>query len=84
MNWKKSLVSAWTRPLIVRARKCCSSCPRPTYFGTPHYYTFLGYLALFHEVGLDYTLSAYASEGGNFGLFTSHELMQRLNAKVYA
>ena len=25
---------------------------------------------LFHEIGLDYTFSAYASEGGNFGLFT--------------
>ena len=26
----------------------------------------------------------YASEGGNFGLFTSHEMMKRLNAKIYA
>jgi Fe-S oxidoreductase len=58
--------------------------PSADYFGTPHYYTFLGYLALLHEVGLDYTFSAYASEGGNFGLFTSHEMMKRLNAKIYA
>jgi Fe-S oxidoreductase len=58
--------------------------PSADYFGTPHYYTFLGYLALFHQIGLDYTFSAYASEGGNFGLFTSHEMMKRLNAKVYA
>ncbi len=57
--------------------------PSADYFGTPHYYTLLGYLALFHEVGLDYTLTAYASDGGNFGLFTSHEMMKRLNAKVY-
>jgi len=57
--------------------------PSADYFGTPHYYTLLGYLMLFHEIGLDYTLSAFASEGGNFGLFTSHELMKRLNAKVY-
>ena len=39
---------------------------------------------LFHEIGLDYTLSTYASEGGNFGLFTSHEMVKRLNAKIYA
>jgi len=39
---------------------------------------------LFHEIGLDYTFSAYASEGGNFGLFSSHELIKRLNAKIYA
>ena len=58
--------------------------PSADYFGTPHYYTFLGYLALLHEIGLDYTFSAFASEGGNFGLFTSHEMMKRLNAKIYA
>ena len=58
--------------------------PSADYFGTPHYYTFLGYLALLHEVGLDYTFSAYASEGGNFGLFSSHEMIKRLNAKIYA
>ena len=57
--------------------------PSADYFGTPHYYTLLGYLMLFHEIGLDYTLSAYASEGGNFGLFASHEMMKRLNAKIY-
>ncbi|RME28996.1 MAG: (Fe-S)-binding protein, partial [Deltaproteobacteria bacterium] len=32
----------------------------------------------------DYTWSTYASEGGNFGLFTSAETMKRLNAKIYA
>ena len=58
--------------------------PSADYFATPHYYTLLGYLMLFHEIGLDYTFSAYASEGGNFGLFSSHEMMKRLNAKIYA
>jgi len=29
-------------------------------------------------------MSTYASEGGNFGLFTSHEMIKRLNAKIYA
>jgi Fe-S oxidoreductase len=58
--------------------------PSADYFGTPHYFTLLGYLMLFHEIGLDYTFSAFASEGGNFGLFASHELIKRLNAKIYA
>ncbi len=57
--------------------------PSADYFATPHYYTLLGYMMLFHEIGLDYTVSAYASEGGNFGSFASHELMKRLNAKIY-
>jgi Fe-S oxidoreductase len=58
--------------------------PSADYFGDPHYYGFLGYMALFHEVGLDYTFSSFASEGGNFGLFHSAEMMKRLNAKIYA
>ncbi len=58
--------------------------PSADYFASPHYYTLLGYLMLFHEIGLDYTFSAFASEGGNFGLFTSHEMIKRLNAKIYA
>jgi Fe-S oxidoreductase len=57
--------------------------PSADYFATPHYYTLLGYMMLFREIGLDYTVSAYASEGGNFGLFSSHEMMKRLNAKIY-
>lgn len=58
--------------------------PSADYFADPHTYTLMGYLMLFHEIGLDYTWSTYASEGGNFGLFTSHEMMKRLNAKMYA
>jgi Fe-S oxidoreductase len=58
--------------------------PSADYFGSPQYFTLLGYLMLLHEAGVDYTFSAYASEGGNFGLFSSNELMKRLNAKVYA
>ncbi len=58
--------------------------PSADYFGDPHYFGFLGYLALFHHIGLDYTFSTFASEGGNFGLFHSSEMMKRLNAKIYA
>ncbi len=58
--------------------------PSADYFGTPHYYTLLGYMLLFEHVGLDYTFSAFASEGGNFGLFHSHEMMKRLNNKIYS
>ncbi len=58
--------------------------PSADYFASPHYYTLLGYLTLFHEIGLDYTWSTYASEGGNFGLFHSAEMIKRLNSKIYA
>ena len=57
--------------------------PSADYFADPGIYTFMGYLLLFEHIGLDYTLSAYASEAGNFGLFTSHDTIKRLNYKIY-
>jgi Fe-S oxidoreductase len=58
--------------------------PSADYFADPGIFTFMGYLLLFHYLDLDYTFSAYASEGGNFGLFTSHDTIKRLNYKIYA
>jgi len=71
-------------PINEKGHEVLFIAPSADYFASPHYYTLLGYLALFHEIGLDYTWSTYASEGGNFGLFHSHEMMKRLNAKMYA
>jgi len=58
--------------------------PSADYFADPGIYTFMGYLLLLEHIGLNYTLSTYASEGGNFGLFLSHDTMKRLNYKMYA
>ncbi len=60
--------------------------PSGDVFADPGTYTAMGYMILFHylkDLGLDITWSTYASEGGNFGFFTSHETMKRLNAKMY-
>jgi len=58
--------------------------PSADVFAEPGIYTAMGYLLLFEHIGLDYTWSTYASEGGNFGLFTNNEAMKKLNAKMYA
>jgi len=58
--------------------------PSGDFVAAPGIYTCMAYMLLFHELGLDYTWSTYASDGGNFGLFTSHEMIKRLNAKIYA
>ncbi|OGW44084.1 MAG: menaquinol oxidoreductase, partial [Nitrospirae bacterium GWD2_57_8] len=58
--------------------------PSGDLFADPGTYTAMGYLMLFEELGLDYTWSTYASEGGNFGFFTTNELAKRLNSKIYA
>jgi hypothetical protein len=54
------------------------------FYSEPGIFTCMGYLMLFHQLGLDYTWSTYAAEGGNFGYFTSHETAKLLNAKIYA
>ncbi|MGR0482061.1 MAG: sulfate reduction electron transfer complex DsrMKJOP subunit DsrK [Candidatus Electronema sp. V4] len=58
--------------------------PSADVFAEPGIFTCMGYMLLFEAIGLDYTWSTYASEGGNFGLFTSNEMMKKLNAKMYA
>ncbi len=58
--------------------------PSGDFLAEPGTFTCMGYMMLFHELGLDYTFSNYASDGGNFGLFTSHDMMKKLNAKIYA
>jgi Fe-S oxidoreductase len=62
--------------------------PSGDVFADPGTYTCMGYMMLFHflqeKYGFDITWSTYASEGGNFGFFTSHEMMKRLNSKMYA
>jgi Fe-S oxidoreductase len=57
--------------------------PSADLFCAPHRYTLLGYLALFHQIGLDYTFSTIAAEGSNPGLYSSHELAKRLGAPIY-
>ncbi|QTA84865.1 sulfate reduction electron transfer complex DsrMKJOP subunit DsrK [Desulfonema magnum] len=62
--------------------------PSGDVFADPGTYTCMGYMILFKylkdKYGFDITWSTYASEGGNFGFFTSHETMKRLNSKMYA
>jgi Fe-S oxidoreductase len=71
-------------PLNKKGAEILFFTPSGDFVAEPGIYTCMSYMLLFHELGLDYTWSTYASDGGNFGLFTSHEAMKRLNAKVYA
>ncbi|WP_187170543.1 sulfate reduction electron transfer complex DsrMKJOP subunit DsrK [Salidesulfovibrio onnuriiensis] len=71
-------------PLNEKGHEILFITPSGDVFADPGIYTFMGYLMLFHFLDLDYTMSTYASEGGNFGLFTNNEAMKKLNAKMYA
>jgi len=71
-------------PLNKKGAEVLFVTPSGDFLAEPGVFTAMGYMMLFHAIGLDYTWSTYASEGGNFGLFTSHEMMKRLNSKIYA
>jgi Fe-S oxidoreductase len=53
------------------------------YFADPGIYTMMGILAFFQYLDLDVTMSAFSTEGGNFGFFHSLEMAKRLHSKVY-
>jgi Fe-S oxidoreductase len=57
--------------------------PSADFFGGPHWGTFIGAIKLFHYLGLDYTLSSRASEGGNFGTWLNYEHAKKINRKIY-
>jgi Fe-S oxidoreductase len=57
--------------------------PSGDLFADPGTYTTMGELLVLHELGLDYTWSTFASEGGDFGFFTSNEMAKRLHNKIY-
>lgn len=72
-------------PFMKKGAEVLFVTPSGDFFADPGTYTFMGYLMLFHEIGLDYTMSYYAAEGGNFGFFTGTiENAKKLNAKIYA
>lgn len=73
-----------TPPFNKKGAEVLFITPSADVFAEPGLYTAMGYLILFEHIGLDYTWSTYASEGGNFGLFTNNEAMKKLNAKMYA
>jgi len=57
--------------------------PSADFFAEPHVDGLIGYAKVFHELGLDWTLSSYASEGANFGMFIgSYENMRKISLRI--
>jgi len=69
-------------PINKKGAEILFIAPSADFFGEPHWLTFKGYLKLFHQIGLDYTMSTYASEGGNFGTWLNYEHMKKINRKI--
>jgi len=57
--------------------------PSADFFAEPHVDGLIGYAKVFHEAGVSWTMSSYASEAANFGMFIgSYENMRKLSLRV--
>ncbi len=55
--------------------------PSADFFAEPHIDGLIGYAKVFHEAGASWTLSSYASEAANFGMFIGSYEQMRLVAR---
>lgn len=57
--------------------------PSADFFAEPHIDGLIGYAKVFHQAGISWTLSSYASEAANFGMFIgSYENMRRVALRI--
>ena len=57
--------------------------PSADFFAEPHVDGLMGYAKVFHEAGIDWTVSSYASEAANFGLFIgSYDNMEKVAKRI--
>jgi Fe-S oxidoreductase len=57
--------------------------PSADFFAEPHVDGLIGYAKVFHQAGLNWTLSSHASEAANFGMFIgSYENMRRISLRI--
>lgn len=57
--------------------------PSADFFAEPHVEGLIGYGKVLHQAGISWTLSSYAAEGGNFGLFVgSYNNTRELSRRI--
>ena len=57
--------------------------PSADFFAEPHVDGLMGYAKVFHQAGVSWTLSSYASEAANFAMFIgSYEQMQKVALRI--
>ncbi|MBI4829855.1 MAG: (Fe-S)-binding protein [Nitrospinae bacterium] len=57
--------------------------PSADFFSTPHIEGFTGYGKVFHEAGVSWTVSSYASEFANFGMFIgNYDTMKKVAQRI--
>ena len=70
-------------PLDVKGAEILLVTPSADFFAEPHVDGLIGYGKVFHEAGVSWTISSYASEAANFGMFIgSYENMRRVSMRI--
>jgi Fe-S oxidoreductase len=70
-------------PLDVKGADILLVTPSADFFAEPHVDGLIGYGKVFHEAGASWTLSTYASEAANFGMFIgSYDNMRRVSQRI--
>ena len=70
-------------PLDVKGADVLLVTPSADFFAEPHIDGFLGYAKVFHQMEESWTISSYASEAANFGMFIgSQEHMRKLALRI--
>ncbi len=70
-------------PLDVKGADVLLVTPSADFFAEPHIDGLIGYAKVFHQAGISWTLSSYASEGANFGMFLgSYDNMKKAATRI--
>ena len=70
-------------PVDVEGAEILLVTPSADFFAEPHVDGLIGYAKVFHEAGISWTVSSYASEAANFGMFIgSYDNMRRLSLRI--
>ncbi|MEE8392907.1 MAG: (Fe-S)-binding protein [Rhodospirillales bacterium] len=70
-------------PVDVEGAEVLLITPSADFFAEPHVDGLIGYAKVFHQAGISWTVSSYASEAGNFGMFIgSYEQMHKVAVRI--
>lgn len=70
-------------PVDVQGADVLLITPSADFFAEPHIDGLIGYAKMFHQAGISWTLSSYASEAANFSMFIgSHDNLQKVAMRI--
>ena len=70
-------------PVDVEGAEVLLVTPSADFFAEPHIDGLIGYAKVFHQAGIPWTVSSYASEAANFGMFIgSYENMRQVALRI--